>query len=203
MALIVCPECGKEISDKASQCIHCGYPLSRNNPVRRRLITVLAIAALTVAAVVALTVLFGLGQGNPNVCFPYGILHDMSMEETHRLLTENGYVRDFDTVDGYRTDYLYESRHLYGAETYFTILSKDTYHRTTDLGHIYQEDDIYGTANPGPLFDSLRRQLIEEYGAPSHESSGVCTWENGPCVLRLYYVDEVGGDLWIDYVYQP
>ena len=27
MALIKCPECGKEISDKSSQCIHCGYPL--------------------------------------------------------------------------------------------------------------------------------------------------------------------------------
>ena len=29
MALIKCPECGKEISDKANQCIHCGYPLSQ------------------------------------------------------------------------------------------------------------------------------------------------------------------------------
>lgn len=28
MALIKCPECGKEISDKAQTCIHCGYPLS-------------------------------------------------------------------------------------------------------------------------------------------------------------------------------
>ena len=27
MALIICPECGKEISDKAKCCIHCGYPL--------------------------------------------------------------------------------------------------------------------------------------------------------------------------------
>ena len=27
MALIKCPECGKEISDKSHQCIHCGYPL--------------------------------------------------------------------------------------------------------------------------------------------------------------------------------
>lgn len=25
--LINCPECGKEISDKSKQCIHCGYPL--------------------------------------------------------------------------------------------------------------------------------------------------------------------------------
>lgn len=28
--LIKCPECGKEISDKSKQCIHCGYPLERN-----------------------------------------------------------------------------------------------------------------------------------------------------------------------------
>lgn len=27
MALIRCPECGKEISDQAEYCIHCGYPL--------------------------------------------------------------------------------------------------------------------------------------------------------------------------------
>lgn len=27
MALIKCPECKKEISDKALQCIHCGYPI--------------------------------------------------------------------------------------------------------------------------------------------------------------------------------
>lgn len=27
MALIKCPECGKEISDKSLACIHCGYPL--------------------------------------------------------------------------------------------------------------------------------------------------------------------------------
>ena len=28
MALIKCPECGKEISDKAPSCIHCGFPLT-------------------------------------------------------------------------------------------------------------------------------------------------------------------------------
>ena len=27
MALIYCPECGKQVSDKANACIHCGYPL--------------------------------------------------------------------------------------------------------------------------------------------------------------------------------
>lgn len=27
MALIRCPECGNEISDKAEKCIHCGCPI--------------------------------------------------------------------------------------------------------------------------------------------------------------------------------
>lgn len=28
MSLILCPECGKSVSDKSNQCIHCGFPLS-------------------------------------------------------------------------------------------------------------------------------------------------------------------------------
>ena len=28
MALIKCPDCGKEVSDRAANCIHCGYPLA-------------------------------------------------------------------------------------------------------------------------------------------------------------------------------
>ena len=31
MALIKCPECGRDVSDKSEKCIHCGYPL--NDPV--------------------------------------------------------------------------------------------------------------------------------------------------------------------------
>lgn len=31
MALINCPECGKEISDTANNCIHCGYILKRES----------------------------------------------------------------------------------------------------------------------------------------------------------------------------
>lgn len=32
MALIKCPECGKEISDKSPACIHCGFPLEATEP---------------------------------------------------------------------------------------------------------------------------------------------------------------------------
>ena len=32
MALINCPECGKEISNQSDKCIHCGYPIHTNKP---------------------------------------------------------------------------------------------------------------------------------------------------------------------------
>lgn len=32
MALIKCPECGKEISDKAPTCPNCGYPINTDTP---------------------------------------------------------------------------------------------------------------------------------------------------------------------------
>lgn len=33
MALIKCPECGKEISDKSEVCIHCGFPIKKQRVV--------------------------------------------------------------------------------------------------------------------------------------------------------------------------
>lgn len=32
MALITCPECGAQVSDKAAACPHCGYPIAANIP---------------------------------------------------------------------------------------------------------------------------------------------------------------------------
>lgn len=34
MSLIICPECGKEISDKAQLCPDCGYPLGESNQIQ-------------------------------------------------------------------------------------------------------------------------------------------------------------------------
>ncbi len=36
MALIKCPECNRDVSDKAATCPHCGYPLGWTTPGLRR-----------------------------------------------------------------------------------------------------------------------------------------------------------------------
>lgn len=62
MALINCPECGKEISNKAAFCPHCGYPLlsedaSRLEEARRKdkqlLIRIGVLLLIGIAAILA------------------------------------------------------------------------------------------------------------------------------------------------------
>ena len=36
MAIIKCPECGKEISDKATSCPNCGFPLTKEQPEKEK-----------------------------------------------------------------------------------------------------------------------------------------------------------------------
>ena len=43
MALIKCPECGTEVSDKASCCVKCGYPI--NKPILSAVIRFEKVAA--------------------------------------------------------------------------------------------------------------------------------------------------------------
>lgn len=38
MALISCPECGKEISDKATNCIGCGAPIEKSLPTEVKIV---------------------------------------------------------------------------------------------------------------------------------------------------------------------
>ena len=33
MALIKCSECGKEISDKAERCVHCGFKITKESDI--------------------------------------------------------------------------------------------------------------------------------------------------------------------------
>lgn len=37
MALIKCSECGKEISDKATACVHCGCPVTKPNSEQKQI----------------------------------------------------------------------------------------------------------------------------------------------------------------------
>lgn len=41
MALISCPECGKEISNKSKNCVHCGYKLARMISIKQKVFIII------------------------------------------------------------------------------------------------------------------------------------------------------------------
>lgn len=61
MALTKCPECRGQVSEQASACPHCGYPMA-NVSRRSRAVLGVAVGAL-LALVIAGTVLSQSGQG--------------------------------------------------------------------------------------------------------------------------------------------
>ena len=61
MALINCPECGKEVSDSAEKCIHCGYEIKASNSETTRKKKINKKVLIPIIAVVAVIVIvFGI-----------------------------------------------------------------------------------------------------------------------------------------------
>ena len=73
MALIKCPECGKEISDKAASCPNCGMPL---HPFMEKPTTSKAIPVICGTIGIAFPIIFGwtLYSFSPLAAFPLVLL---------------------------------------------------------------------------------------------------------------------------------
>lgn len=213
MALIKCPECGKEVSDQAAQYIHCGYPLppaqaeeirpERYVAVRggrkpaKRVWAMLLAVLLAAVAVVGVFMLAG-----PRVELPYGIRPGMSIGEIRRQMEDHGfdYTRE-QQYAGYRVLY-YDSCYVRGYEADFVDVTIES-DGGISIGIFYEEDRSYGRQNPSACFRALREELMAEYGRPDTDFSGVVAWENGDYRLTLSYMDMTGGTLWINYTYNP
>ena len=54
MALINCPECGKEISDSSKKCIHCGYVLDKDGEKKKKILIVVVAIVIVIAIIAAI-----------------------------------------------------------------------------------------------------------------------------------------------------
>lgn len=70
MALIKCPECGKEVSDKAKSCISCGYPLD-NSVAKKKVVKKSVLIVLSVVVIIGLCIagfyMFNITQNDEHI----------------------------------------------------------------------------------------------------------------------------------------
>jgi len=88
MSLIKCPECGKEISDKASHCINCGYSLAweeqKSRHDKRKVIVIIITAIIVAVLCVSGVMIYKHYQLNQHEQFAYD-LYNAQMEVAQYL----------------------------------------------------------------------------------------------------------------------
>lgn len=110
MALIKCVECGKEISDSAEKCIHCGCPIEKKQVEKNKRITVCAIVGCVLIATILVFVL--INQGGKSI-FPHTIKNTQLMKlmeytssvDIKRDLGDNYEHRVWDSLDSTSDEY--------------------------------------------------------------------------------------------------
>lgn len=123
MSMIVCPECGHEISDKAKKCTYCGYPIkSKGN--KTKLITI--IVAVTVCAISVILAVYFKG---PSLSEDEQIAYQNAVEMRSLLETPNSFALG-DTIvllkkisDDGSVDYTYTIFDYVGANQYGSLIS--------------------------------------------------------------------------------
>lgn len=97
MALINCPECGKEISDTIEQCPHCGYKIKRKNFANKKLlifpIVIVAIICIVYAVKLSISNDSPASQAVKIVKADYG--KDVNITAIYYNKEQNGCIVEF------------------------------------------------------------------------------------------------------------
>ncbi len=162
MALIKCPECGKDISNMSEKCIHCGFPIEkpkRKNWIKEHKKIVILICVIIV---VILGIIFALTKGksllphtvqNPKLM---QLLEYTSPDQIKNDLGNGFEHKTFESLNSTADDYVdIEIDGKLYSKVEISYESDGTFERIyLDTGSIWTEKD----------YKSLVADLIKQYG---------------------------------------
>ncbi len=168
MPLIKCPECGKEISDASISCIHCGYPLKKEQAIKVSPITeekqrktnlLKKIPVLYIAGAIALILAILLVKG----FFPHTVIYKEFMQiisttdsaQLKYILGDDYTHTYFDPLDS-TADIYYDmmlDSHLYD----YIVIGYDDVGRFKNL---YIQSDM----DTAQYVDVLKKDMIATFG---------------------------------------
>ena len=169
MALINCPECNREISDKVRACPHCGYPFDnipgidaiptrtndskRTFPIKVIVPVIVAIAALLIAFIVInITILRPKNIYEKSV----NLLESGKYDEAKSLLDE---------INNYKDVALIQEQLIYESYAYSAISSLKQYLKNPDSFVPYEVIFYYGSEISDTEDEGIYPACIMHYGA--------------------------------------
>ena len=149
MALINCPECGKQISDKAAQCIHCGAPIvkpsinvissnqsvSTLKPVKKESITEKMKQVYYKRPIITISSVVGVVALVVFIC----VLIANSGNHTQKNLVELPEKVQMPVLDSIKIDWVFNSTYTVGKELTLDSVGRikelSTIHETTEFSY--------------------------------------------------------------------
>jgi hypothetical protein len=200
MALIQCPECGKEISDQAKQCVHCGYILKQHKLTKVNMniskqikmiacifaiVFVIAIMIITGIKISALKINLSKHGKIGKICKEY---EDYNNDK----LDTNGLVHVISTKNGYTVTKSEQS--LFSKKGSVVIeCDNDGIITKVSFGHFFDEDEKFNEGAEN-YYNSLISKAVIAYGknyntksAGDENTSKIITsdWETGKLDIHI------------------
>ncbi len=195
MALIKCPECGNEISDKASACPSCGYPINKSNldqseqqnsktitntenntkKTKRNIILAVVLGILILVVIMVITVRLDSGLYN-------GLEYGITYEELQNKCDNSLLKLDSNVCVGEIEDF-YGIKGVKGIEYY----EFDGAGKLGGIVIMLSSDDYSGKELEAIVIDAFSKK----YGKPSDTSNGG-KWETKKSTITASYASYSG-----------
>lgn len=162
---------------------------------RKWLFLMIPVFVLVVAGMVLL--------GGRGIEFPYGIRHDMSLNEMRVKMEDAGIAYSRTQEYSGRTTLFFDTSYVNGVTSDFATIEYERGRGTVDLNFFFIEGKEFGRQNVSGTYTELKEWLLKTYGKPATDMDGLCRWEKGHMSLCLSYADRTGGNLSLSYDYEP
>lgn len=157
MALIKCPECGKNISDTCENCIHCGCPIRKGKNINKKIVFGVGGLAIVVAIVIiGVSVINKVSSHAIKNTQLMKLMEYTSSSEIKKDLGDNYEHKVWDALDS--TSDVYENIVIDGKEYAEVEIS---YQSDGDYERIYLDSDSIWTEEE---YKILVKDFIEQYG---------------------------------------
>lgn len=179
MALINCPECGKEVSDKAKLCMNCGYKIPHPEK-KEQLKKCIAFAGIFVVAIILVVIIYSVAT---KVHTPFEkIKRGMTSKNIHKIFGKPDDMNDVNDTD--RFDIYYNTKFLGLKGKVIVYYDSDGEEIIDCIYWYYHVKDEETLSDYSGFIDKAIEFFTEEYGT-TETSDGMTFWS---------WLDSVGGD---------
>lgn len=205
MALIKCPECGKEVSDKATACINCGFPLSNIETTSNEKTTneneVVYCDLLTGRTDIVSIFNNGLEDGVEGICTQNEFDYKYRVEEGRAYVTYDGGTTGYIIYGDYLVSPNGKHEGYIPDEEVFNVtctqkidfLGKDSFITFKEDG-TYKEDSLFGSGIIGGEYKRKGSLLVQIGAGTGGKPNGFLIYNNNyyiGCKIKKEKVPEL------------